>query len=86
MAGDADQEVRQIPVADRCIAPDVEDVAVTHVCRAGAQKGIGGVVDIDEIAHLRSIAEDLDLTPSSARRMNHPMNPCRLCLISWRGP
>jgi hypothetical protein len=44
------------------------------------------IVDVDEIAHLRSVAVHLISRPSSARRMNQPMKPCRACRISWRGP
>ena len=43
------------------IAADVEHFAVARVRRAGPQERVRGVVHVDEVAHLRAVAEDLDL-------------------------
>ncbi len=43
------------------IAADVEDLAVARVGRAGAQERRRGIVDVDEVAQLRAVAEDLNL-------------------------
>src|SRR5204863_10006583 len=59
-AGDADEQCREIAMADRPIAADVEDLAVAGVARAGAQKRVRGIVDVDEVADLRALAVDLD--------------------------
>ena len=61
-----DEELRQFAVADRRVAADVEHAAVADVGRAGAQEGVGGVVDVDEVAQLRSVAEDLNLAALDA--------------------
>ena len=37
-AGNTDEELHQIPMADRRIAPDVEDIAVTGICRPARRK------------------------------------------------
>ena len=61
-----DEQLRQVAVADRRVAADVEHPAVADVAGAGAQERVGGVVDIDEVAQLRSVAEDLDLAALDA--------------------
>jgi hypothetical protein len=45
-------------MADGLVAADVEHFAVARVARAGAQKRIRGVVDVDEIAQLRAVSVD----------------------------
>ena len=41
--------------------PTLNDLAVARVGRAGAQERIDRIVDVDEVAHLRAVAEHLDL-------------------------
>ena len=55
------QQRDEIAVADRLVAADVEDFAVARVGRARPQERVRGIVDVDEIAQLRAVAEDLDL-------------------------
>ena len=61
-AGHAHEELRELTVADRLVSSDVEHITIAHVRGAGPQERVRGIVDVDEIAQLRSVAEDLDLT------------------------
>ena len=56
----ADQQFGQITVARRFAAAHVEHLAVARIVGARAQEGVAGVVHVDEVAHLRAVAEDLD--------------------------
>src|SRR6185369_17745841 len=47
-------------MADRPVATNVEHLAVAAVAGAGTKKCIGRIVDVDEIAQLRTVAEDLN--------------------------
>src|SRR5512134_2367092 len=60
-SGDLDEERDELPVADRLVAADVEDLAVAGVGGARPQERRGCIVYVDEIAKLRFIAEDLDV-------------------------
>ena len=59
-SGDLDEQRRQIAMADRLVAADVEHLAVARVARARPQERVGRVVDVDEIAQLRAVAVDLN--------------------------
>ena len=48
-------------MADGLVAADVEDFSVARVGRARAQERVSGIVDIDEVAQLRAVTEDLDV-------------------------
>ena len=51
----------ELAMADRLVAADVEDPPVARVGGAGAQERGRSIVHVDEVAHLRAVAEDLDL-------------------------
>ena len=60
-AGDVDQQRDKILVRDGLQSADVEHLPVAGVRRAGAKKRIRRIVDVDEVAHLGAVAEDLNL-------------------------
>ncbi len=62
-AGDVDQQRHEIFVRNGLRAADVEDLAVAGVGGARPKERIRGIVDVDEIANLGAVAEDLDLVP-----------------------
>ena len=69
------------------LPPTLKTSPLHRVGGAGAQERVGDVVDVDEVANLRAVAEDLDFAAvSSASRMNQPMKPWRLWRMSCRGP
>ena len=47
---------------DRLHPADVEHLAVRRIVGARPQERVDGVVDVDEVAKLRAVAEDLNLT------------------------
>ncbi len=55
------RSVDEIAMARSARAADVEHLAVARVGRARPQERVDDVVDVDEVAHLRAVAEDLDL-------------------------
>ncbi len=59
-AGNPHEKGGEVSVADWLIATDVERFAVAGLGRPGAEKRIGRIVDVHEIAQLRSVAEDLN--------------------------
>ncbi len=59
--GQRHQQLDELGVAPVLRAADVEDLAVHRVAGPGQQEGRAGVVDVHEVAHLRTVAEYLDL-------------------------
>ncbi len=53
--------VDEITVAHGLVAADVEHLAVARVRGAGPKERVGGIVDVHEVAKLRTVAEDLNL-------------------------
>src|SRR3954470_14350466 len=56
-----EEQADQVAMGDRLAAAAGENVTVAGVRRACPKECIRGVVHIDEIAHLRPVAEDLNL-------------------------
>ncbi len=61
-SGELHQNLDEVAVGHVLVAAHVERVAVAGVGRARTQERIDGVVDVDEIADLRSVAEHLELS------------------------
>src|SRR5207244_4387626 len=57
---DLDEQRREITEADRLIPSDVERSAVARICGTRPKERVRRVVDVDEVAKLRSIAVDLN--------------------------
>ena len=66
MPATSSEQRDQVAMADRLVAADVEHFAVAGVGRARPQERVGGIVDVDEVAQLRAVAEDLDLAALDA--------------------
>src|SRR5262245_37594014 len=60
-SGRRDQQRPEVAMRDWFEPADIEDLAVARVARARAQEGIGRIVNVHEVAHLRAVAIDLDL-------------------------
>ena len=60
-AGRFDEQLGHVAQTDRLDAADVEHLAIGRVVGAGDQKGIDRIVDVGEVAQLRSIAKDRDV-------------------------
>src|SRR5688572_19077530 len=60
-AGQLDQQLHQLAMGDVLFAANVERFAIHRVGGARRQKRLDRVVDVNEIANLRAIAENLDL-------------------------
>ena len=85
--GDRDQQRRQVAMADRLVAADVEDLAVAARRSrppAGTRPPHRPRRRSRAAASRRRRSESSP--PSIASRMNQPMKPWRLWRISWRGP
>src|SRR5882724_7112078 len=59
-SGDLDQKRRELAMADGPLAADVEHFAVARFTGARPQERVSRVVDVDEVAQLRAVAEDLN--------------------------
>ena len=85
-AGHLEQQVHQIPVRDRLEPADVEDLAV-GAGHAPARRNASAASSTKTKSRICEPSPNTWISLSSiARRMNQPMKPWRLWLISWRGP
>src|SRR5688572_2945566 len=55
------EKLDQIAMGEVLFAADVEGVTVHRIGGARRQECVHGIIDVDEVAHLRAVAEHLDL-------------------------
>src|SRR5687767_4177533 len=62
-ARDVDQQGGEVAMSDGLTAADVENLAVARVAGARPEERVRRVINVDKIADLRAVAENLNLAP-----------------------